>query len=81
MLRGFFIFLVLICKPSIWEKIKIRHPAVARCLAVFLTCFCCPKANNNVQENGELLPMHDTVNLPGNNSVRNSSSRIAVAEV
>ncbi len=60
-LRGFFIFLVLICKPSILEKTKNRHPAVSRLLAFFLTCFCCPKTNNTSHENCELLPMHERV--------------------
>ena len=33
MLRGFFIFLVFIFKPSVWKMIKTRHPRLARALA------------------------------------------------
>ena len=32
MARGFFIFLVFICKPSIWQMVKKEHPRLARML-------------------------------------------------
>lgn len=38
MLRGFFIFLVFIFKPSVWKMIKARHPRLAQALARPYTC-------------------------------------------
>ena len=38
MLRGFFIFLVFICKPSIWRALRERHPRLAARLAAFVFC-------------------------------------------
>ena len=32
MLRGFFIFLVFICKPSVWKFISKKHPKLVGCL-------------------------------------------------
>ncbi len=32
MIRGLFIFLVFICKPSVWELTKRRHPKLVRLL-------------------------------------------------
>jgi hypothetical protein len=34
MIRGFFIFLVFICKPAVWRMTKKRHPKLARALAL-----------------------------------------------
>ena len=41
MIRGFFIFLVFIFKPSIWSMIKKRHPRLAKVMASVVCCCCC----------------------------------------
>ena len=38
MLRGFFIFLVFICKPKIWDLVQKRHPKLRSCFSICNTC-------------------------------------------
>ena len=38
MIRGFFIFLVFIFKPSIWNMIKKSHPRLAKMSASVVCC-------------------------------------------
>ena len=39
MMRGFFIFLVFICKSSVWATTRKRHPKLLKCLcAPFQLC-------------------------------------------
>jgi hypothetical protein len=33
MIRGFFIFLIFICKPSIWKMTRKRHPKLVQAFA------------------------------------------------
>ncbi len=71
MIRGFFIFLVFICKPSIWQLTKQRHPKLVGLL-------CKPFPSLVVRESS---PM-GTGNNENSNRDGNSSGRrmIAMAE-
>ena len=55
MIRGFFIFLVFIFKPSVWIMIKKRHPKVTKAILSIIGCSNRPATNAILRgtENGD----------------------------
>jgi hypothetical protein len=66
MIRGFFIFLVFIWKPSIWKAVKDSHPRVGRLVARLCCCFgnCC--CGGLAREDSQSLELRDNRTGNGN---------------
>ena len=55
MIRGFFIFMVFICKPKIWTLAQNRHPKLWRFFGFFKFSTCCEyQGGNTIEENSRL---------------------------
>lgn len=82
MIRGFFIFLVFICKPKIWNLARKRHPK----LWSFLSCCrltslcCCDDEASNVCEEDSRLSMKFEARVDPNRSPPNSGHRVITNE-
>ena len=65
MLRGFLIFLIFICKASVWRKIEKKYPKFARITQLPKRLFMCSRPNlnhNKVDGEGEA----ETIPMTGN---------------
>ena len=54
MIRGFFIFMVFICKPKIWTLAQNRHPKLWRFFGFFKFSTCCEFQAEGVEENSRI---------------------------
>ena len=54
MIRGFFIFMVFICKPKIWTLAANRHPKLWRFFGFFKFSTCCDYHQEGAEENSRI---------------------------
>ena len=69
MIRGFFIFMVFICKPKIWTLAANRHPKLWRFFGFFKFSTCCDyHGNEGAEENSRISVKFEP--RKGSNNIR-----------
>jgi hypothetical protein len=70
-MRGFFIFLVFICKVSIWEMIQREHPKIAKLISMPIKSLQRLKPNKKLTQNSTNQARNNLIRTDNNDRETN----------